>query len=164
MQGTVYITVHIPNRIPPSICIEPPAPPKHLHQDDSAKFETSAVVQWKSPAMTGGKETINEYTVTVDGQVHQTIRYYGGGVFTTIITGLENSTHTVSVTSMNCDLSSKPATTTVFIEARGKWNLLGQFHGIINVSQINLHRLLPATVKVQRVKVPAGRYTCMYYM
>jgi hypothetical protein len=127
---------------------KPPAPPQQLRQDESAKIEKSAVVQWNSPAMTRGNgETIREYKyrVTVDDKMYQTIRYYRRDVLTTIITGLDNSRHTVSVTSVNsCGLSSEPATTTV--EPRGKWSLLGPFHGIRNVTQINLHRLLPVIV------------------
>ncbi|CAI8025165.1 hypothetical protein GBAR_LOCUS14560 [Geodia barretti] len=65
--------------------------------------------------MTGGSGvTISEYIVTVDGNMYQTIRYYGGDVLATIITGVANK-HTVSVKSKNsCGLSSQPATTTVF--------------------------------------------------
>ena len=105
------------------ICTDPPGPPESLV---SANTETSAVVQWGSPAITGGSgATISEYTVTVDGQVYQTISHHDGrDVFTTIITGLDyNTRYTVNVSAINsCGLSSEPATTEVFIsEGKCKW-------------------------------------------
>ena len=46
-----------------------------------------------------------------------------GDVFTATITVPQfNTSYSVSVTAINsCGLSSQPATTTVFIEARGLW-------------------------------------------
>ena len=76
--------------------------------------------------MTGGSGvTISEYTVTVDSGVTQTVSHDdSGGVFTATIIVPEY--YNVSATAINsCGLSSRPATTTVFIEARGLWNLLG---------------------------------------
>ena len=111
----------IPNRIPPSICtVDPPRPPQRLSQVVSANTETSAVVQWESPALTGGSGvTISEYRVTVDGGMTQTVSHDdSGGVFTATIIVPEY--YNVSATAINsCGLSSRPATTNVFIEARG---------------------------------------------
>ncbi|CAI8037258.1 hypothetical protein GBAR_LOCUS20823, partial [Geodia barretti] len=75
-----------------------PGQPESLSQNISANTETSAVVQWGSPAMTGGNGvTISEYRVTVDGGDDP------------------------DLTAINsCGLSSQPATTTVFIEARAE--------------------------------------------
>ena len=76
--------------------------------------------------MTGGSGvTISEYRVTVDDGMNQTVSHdASGGVFTaTIDVPQFNTDYSVSVTAINsCGLSSQPATTTVFIEARGLWN------------------------------------------
>ena len=81
------------------------------------------MVEWRSPATTGGSGiTISEYTVTVDGQVSQTVSHDDSrDVFTVTIPVPEyNTTYSVSVTAINsCGLSSQLATTHVSIEARG---------------------------------------------
>ena len=106
-----------------SYILDPPGPPEGLSQDASANTETSAVVEWRSPATTGGSGiTISEYTVTIDSQVSQTVSHDDSrDVFTvTIPVRQYNTTYSVSVTAINsCGLSSQPATTDVSIEARG---------------------------------------------
>jgi hypothetical protein len=71
--------------------------------------------------MTGGTGvTIREYTVTVDGGMNQTVSHDDRDVLTATITVPQFYTsYSVSVTAINsCGLSSQPANTTVFIEAR----------------------------------------------
>ena len=101
-----------------------PGPPESLSQNVSANTETSAVVQWRSPTMTGGSGVnIREYTVTVDGGMTQNVSHDdSGSVFNATITVPDfNTSYSVSVTAINsCGLSSQPATTTVSIEARRK--------------------------------------------
>ncbi|CAI8017197.1 hypothetical protein GBAR_LOCUS10484, partial [Geodia barretti] len=96
------------------IATDPPGPPESLSQVVSANTETSAVVQWRSPAMTGGTGvTISEYRVTVEGGMTQTVSHDDSeGVFTATITVPEyNTSYSVSVTAINsCGLSSQPAT------------------------------------------------------
>ena len=74
--------------------------------------------------MTGGSGvTISEYRVTGGGGMNQTVSHDDSGdVFTaTIIVPQFNTSYSASVTAINyCGLSSQPATTTVFIEARRK--------------------------------------------
>ena len=92
-----------------------------LSQVVSANTETSAVVQWRSPATTGGNGVpISDYRVTVDGVMTPTV---SGDVFTaTIDVPQFNKNYSVSVTAINsCGLPSQPANTTVFIEARGMY-------------------------------------------
>ncbi|CAI8017200.1 hypothetical protein GBAR_LOCUS10484 [Geodia barretti] len=104
------------------IATDPPGPPESLSQVVSANTEISAVVQWESPAMTGGGTgvTISEYRVTVDGGVTQTVSHDDSrDVFTAHYCTQFNTSYSVSVTAINsCGLSSQPATITVFIEAR----------------------------------------------
>jgi hypothetical protein len=105
------------------IATDPPGPPVELSQVVSANTETSAVVQWRSPAMTGGNGVnISEYRVTVAGVVTQTVSHDDSGdVFTANITVSDfNTNYSVSVTAINsCGLSSQPANTTVVVrEAR----------------------------------------------
>ena len=106
-----------------SYTLDPPGPPQGLSQDASANTETSAVVEWRSPATTGGSGiNISEYTVTIDGQVSQTVSHDDSrDIFNVTIPVLEfNTNYSVSVTAINsCGLSSQPATTDVSIQARG---------------------------------------------
>ena len=82
------------------------------------------MVQWGSPGNNGGSGVnISEYRVTVDGGVNQTVSHDDSGdVFNATITVPQfNTTYSVSVIAIDsCGLSSQPATTTVFIEARRK--------------------------------------------
>ena len=105
---------------------DPPDPPMRLSQDVSASTETSAVVQWESPILTGGSGvSITGYTVTVDGQMFQTVSHDGREIFTTNITELDyNKRYNVAITTSNsCGFSSSPTNTSVFIEARGKCSM-----------------------------------------
>ena len=84
------------------------------------------MVQWESPVLTGGTGvSITRYTVTVDGQMFQTVSHDGREIFTTNITELDyNTRYNVAVTTTNsCGFSSSPTNTSVFIEARGKCSM-----------------------------------------
>ena len=75
--------------------------------------------------MTGGSGVnISEYRVTVvDSGMTQTVSHDDSGNVSnaTITVPQFNTSYSVSVTAINsCGLSSQPATTTVFIEARRK--------------------------------------------
>ena len=74
-----------------------------------------------SPASTGGGGiTVSEYRVTVTGPDITPEIITVNGVTANITVPQYNTTYTVSVTAINsCGLSSQPATTDVFIEARG---------------------------------------------
>ena len=74
-----------------------------------------------SPSSTGGGGiTISEYRVTVSGPDVTPENITVNGVTANIPVPQYNTTYTVSVTAINsCGLSSQPATTDVFIEARG---------------------------------------------
>ena len=97
---------------------DPPDPPLNLTYDTLASTETSAVVQWKSPVMTGGSgASITKYSATVDGQMSQTISRDDRDIFSIIVTELDyNTRYSVAVTTINsCGLSSFPATTNISI-------------------------------------------------
>ena len=86
----------------------------NLVQNDAANTESSAVVQWQAPEETGGV-SISTYTVTVD---------VDGRIMSQNVSG-NNTPYDVEVTAINsCGIPSQPATTTVFIDARGQWNIL----------------------------------------
>ena len=101
---------------------DPPNPPINLHQNELANTESSAVVQWEPPFF-NGNSTIR-YTVTVNCQISQSVRHEDADniVFPHNISGLiYNTEYNVSVTAINsCGLSSEPANTSVFIDARGQ--------------------------------------------
>ncbi|CAI8052039.1 hypothetical protein GBAR_LOCUS28482 [Geodia barretti] len=73
--------------------------------------------------MTGGSGvTISEYTVTVDGGMTQTVSHDDSGRCLHChhyCTTVQHQLQCVSDCHQLCGLSSQPATTTVFIEARG---------------------------------------------
>ena len=99
--------------------------PVNLVQNDAANTESSVVVQWQAPEETGGV-SISRYTVTVDVDGSIMSQNISGNMFTLPIFGLEyNTSYDVEVTTINsCGIRSQPATTTVFIDARGQWNIL----------------------------------------
>ena len=103
----------------------------NLSQIVSANTESSAVVQWQSPEETGGRGiSISSYTVTVsDDAGHQIMSESVSddgrdGAFSHTISGLDyNTVYGVEVTATDsCGDTSPPATTSVFIEARGMLN------------------------------------------
>ena len=101
-----------------------PSQPVNLVQNDAANTESSAVVQWQAPEETGGV-SISTYTVTVDVDGSIMSQNISGNMFTHTIFGLDyNTEYDVEVTTINsCGIRSQPTTTTVFIDARGKWNI-----------------------------------------
>ena len=102
------------------ISVDPDAP-EGLSRNQSANTENSAEVGWMSPASAGGGGiTISEYRVTVTGPNVTPENITVNDVTANILVPQYNTTYTVSVTAINsCGLSSQPATTDVFIEARG---------------------------------------------
>ena len=110
-----------------------PEPPLNLVQNSSANTESSVVVQWQAPEETGGV-SISTYTVTVDVDGMMVSQNISGNMLTHTISGLEyNTDYDVEVTAINsCGIPSQPATTTVFIDARGQWNI-HKTHGIFTV-------------------------------
>ena len=97
---------------------DPPDPPLDLFYDTLAGMESSAVVQWRSPVLTGGSGvSITRYTVTVDGQMLQTVSHCDRDIFAIVVSELDyNTTYGVAVTAINsCGLSSSPATTNISI-------------------------------------------------
>ena len=85
---------------------------------------------WQAPEETRGV-SISTYTVTVDVDGMMVSENFSGNMFTHTITGLEyNTDYDVEVTTINsCGIPSQPATTTVFINASGQWNI----HSIFSV-------------------------------
>ena len=82
------------------------------------------MVQWQAPEETGGVP-ISTYTVTVEREGMMVSQNISGNMLTHNISGLEyNTDYDVEVTAINsCGILSQPATTTVFIDARGQWNI-----------------------------------------
>ena len=82
-------------------------------------------MQWQAPEETGGV-SISTYTVTVEREGMMVSQNVSGNMLTHNISGLEyNTEYEVEVTAINsCGIPSQPATTTVFIDARGQWNIL----------------------------------------
>ena len=92
------------------------------------------MVQWQAPEETGGV-SISRYTVTIDVDSMRIMsQNVSGNMLTHNISGLEyNTDYEVEVTAINsCGIPSQPATTTVFIDARGQWNI-HKPHGICTV-------------------------------
>ena len=83
------------------------------------------MVQWQAPEETGGF-SISTYTVTVEREGMMVSQNVSGNMLTHNISGLEyNTDYDVEVTTINsCGIPSQPATTTVFIDASGQWNIL----------------------------------------
>ena len=110
-----------------------PFQPVNLVQNDAANTESSVVVQWQAPLETGGV-SISTYTVTVDVDGRIVSQNITSDMFTLPIFGLEyNTEYDVGVTTINsCGIRSQPATTTVFIDASGQWNI-HRPHGIFTV-------------------------------
>ena len=83
------------------------------------------MVQWQATEETGGV-SISTYTVTVEREGMMVSQNVSGNMLTHNISGLEyNTDYEVEVTAINsCGIPSQPATTTVFIDARGQWNIL----------------------------------------
>ena len=81
-------------------------------------------MQWQAPLETGGV-SISTYTVTVDVDGMMVSENFSGNMLTHTISGLDyNTDYDVAVTAINsCGIPSQPATTTVFINASGQWNI-----------------------------------------
>ena len=91
------------------------------------------MVQWQAPEETGGV-SISRYTVTIDVDGRIMSQNVSGNMLTHNISRLEyNTEYEVEVTAINsCGIPSQPATITVFIDARGQWNI-HKPHGIFTV-------------------------------
>ena len=92
-----------------------PDPPQKLYHDVAANTESSAVIRWQPPLITGG--SIFSYTITANGHSDSV----SGDVLTYTITGLDfNTNYSIEVTAINlCGLEGEANSVTVNIEARG---------------------------------------------
>ena len=124
-----------------------PGSPLNLHQISSANTESSVVVQWESPLVTGDSGVyISEYTVTVDGNSTESVTDDGRDVFTHTISGLEyNTSYDVEVTAINsCDIQSQPATTRATTRPKIRGTMGYELGLLLTIKFVLSHTFFPA--------------------